>query len=122
MNLTRTAISADDAGRKFPTLKKKKSKCRSPTICYIKQSFLLKNYAWITKCSKFGALMKVDATVAQPPIKIIKPSHGWVPIRLDALWVHRELFYFLVWRDIKVRYKQTLLGVLWAVLQPLTLM
>jgi homopolymeric O-antigen transport system permease protein len=67
-------------------------------------------------------LMKVDGTVAQPPTKIIKPSQGWIPIRLDAIWAHRELLYFLVWRDIKVRYKQTLLGVLWAVLQPLTLM
>jgi lipopolysaccharide transport system permease protein len=65
---------------------------------------------------------EVDGTVTQPLIKIIKPSHGWMPIRLDALWVRRELLYFLVWRDIKVRYKQTLLGVLWAVLQPLMLM
>lgn len=66
--------------------------------------------------------MKADGTVASPPTKIIKPSHGWSPIRLDAIWAHRELLYFLVWRDIKVRYKQTLLGVLWAVLQPLMLM
>ena len=65
---------------------------------------------------------EVDGTVAQPLTKIIKPSRGWMPIRLDALWAHRELLYFLVWRDIKVRYKQTLLGVLWAVLQPLMLM
>jgi homopolymeric O-antigen transport system permease protein len=65
---------------------------------------------------------EMDGTVAQPPIKIIKPSHGWMPIRLDALWAHRELLYFLVWRDIKVRYKQTFLGVMWAVLQPLMLM
>ena len=53
---------------------------------------------------------------------IIVPSSGWVPLRLAELWAHRELLYFLVWRDIKVRYKQTALGVLWAVLQPLLAM
>lgn len=50
---------------------------------------------------------------------IIKPSHGWAPLRLGELWEFRELLYFLVWRDVKVRYKQTVLGVAWAVLQPL---
>ncbi len=38
---------------------------------------------------------------------IIEPSHGWVNLQLRALWQYRELLYFLVWRDIKVRYKQT---------------
>ena len=46
------------------------------------------------------------------------PSSGWVPLRLGELWAYRELLYFLVWRDIKVRYKQTLLGAAWAVIQP----
>lgn len=50
---------------------------------------------------------------------LIKPSQGWVSLNLKELWEYRELFYFLVWRDIKVRYKQTVLGVAWAVLQPL---
>lgn len=49
---------------------------------------------------------------------LIKPSSGWVPLNLKDLWEYRELLYFLVWRDIKVRYKQTLLGVAWAVIQP----
>lgn len=53
---------------------------------------------------------------------IIKPSHGWVPVKLADLWEFRELLYFLVWRDIKVRYKQTALGVAWAVIQPLATM
>ena len=48
----------------------------------------------------------------------IMPSRGWVALKLGELWEYRELFYFLVWRDVKVRYKQTALGVLWAVLQP----
>src|SRR5919202_1814842 len=53
---------------------------------------------------------------------VIGPSKGWVPLKLDALWRHRELLYFLTWRDIKVRYKQTALGASWAVIQPLLTM
>jgi lipopolysaccharide transport system permease protein len=52
----------------------------------------------------------------------IKPLDGWVPVRLGELWTHRELLYFLTWRDFKVRYKQTILGVLWAILQPVLTM
>src|SRR6266545_533711 len=48
----------------------------------------------------------------------IEPSKGWVPLKLNELWEYRELLYFLVWRDIKVRYKQTALGAAWAVIQP----
>jgi lipopolysaccharide transport system permease protein len=50
---------------------------------------------------------------------ILRPSRGWIPLNLKDLWVFRELIYFLTWRDIKVRYKQTVLGAAWAVLQPL---
>jgi len=50
---------------------------------------------------------------------IIEPKKGWVPIDIAAIWHHRELLYFLAKRDIKVRYKQTILGGLWAVIQPL---
>jgi lipopolysaccharide transport system permease protein len=53
-----------------------------------------------------------------PPLFRIQPSRGWVQLRLDELWDYRELVYFLVWRDVKVRYKQTILGAAWAVLQP----
>lgn len=49
---------------------------------------------------------------------IIKPSKGWNLINFKELWEYRELFYFLTWRDIKVRYKQTILGVAWAIIQP----
>ena len=48
----------------------------------------------------------------------IEPAKGWVALRLDELWQYRELLYFLAWRDIKVRYKQTALGAAWAVIQP----
>jgi lipopolysaccharide transport system permease protein len=53
-----------------------------------------------------------------PPKLIIRPSKGWVPLNLKALWEYRELLYFLTWRDIKVRYKQTFLGAAWAIIQP----
>ena len=53
---------------------------------------------------------------------IIKPQKGWANIGFKELWAYRELVYFFVWRDIKVRYKQTLVGALWAIFQPLTAM
>ena len=49
---------------------------------------------------------------------LIKPSTGWAALDLKDLWIYRELVYFMTWRDLKVRYKQTLLGASWAVLQP----
>ncbi len=57
-----------------------------------------------------------------PPTTIIEASKGWRSLGLQELWEYRELLYFMVWRDVKVRYKQTILGVLWAILQPLMLM
>jgi len=60
--------------------------------------------------------------VASPTIPIpvirVQPSSGWVPLNLWALWEYRELLWFLVWRDLKVRYKQTALGAAWVILQP----
>ena len=52
-----------------------------------------------------------------PTLRIAR-SKGWVPLKLSELWEYRELLYFLVWRDIKVRYKQTALGATWAIIQP----
>jgi lipopolysaccharide transport system permease protein len=52
-------------------------------------------------------------------VTIIKSQKGWIPFNLSEVWKYRELFYFLTKRDIKVRYKQTVLGGLWAVIQPL---
>jgi len=49
----------------------------------------------------------------------LRPSRGWIALNLRDLWLYRELVYFLTWRDIKVRYKQTILGAGWAILQPL---
>lgn len=61
-----------------------------------------------------------SSVVGQPstPTLRIAPSKGWVPLKLRELWEYRELLYFLVWRDIKVRYKQTALGATWAIIQP----
>jgi lipopolysaccharide transport system permease protein len=53
---------------------------------------------------------------------VIQPSGGWEGLGLRDLWKYRELIYFLTWRDVKVRYKQTLLGATWAILQPLLTM
>lgn len=56
------------------------------------------------------------------PVIIVQPSTGFLSVDLRALWHYRELLLFLVWRDIKVRYKQTILGGAWAVFQPLMTM
>lgn len=53
---------------------------------------------------------------------ILEPSRGWMSLNLGELWDYRDLLYFLAWRDVKVRYKQTVLGIAWAVLQPLLTM
>jgi lipopolysaccharide transport system permease protein len=56
------------------------------------------------------------------PVILIKPTKGWASLQLKDLWEYRELLYFLVWRDIKVRYKQTVLGAAWAIIQPFSTM
>jgi lipopolysaccharide transport system permease protein len=56
------------------------------------------------------------------PIVRIEPTRGWTSLRLRDVWQYRELLFFLVWRDVKVRYKQTALGAAWAILQPLLTM
>jgi lipopolysaccharide transport system permease protein len=68
--------------------------------------------------------MKVDQFASSPssadiPVFRIEPSRGWAPLKLKELWQYNELLYFLVWRDVKVRYKQTLIGAAWAIFQPL---
>lgn len=62
----------------------------------------------------------VGQSVDTMPASVLRlePSLGWVSLRLHELWEYRELLYFLTWRDIKVRYKQTVLGAAWAIIQP----
>ena len=59
---------------------------------------------------------------AEPAVTVIEPRPGWRLPDLRELWRYRELMFFLTWRDVKVRYKQTALGVIWVVLQPLATM
>jgi lipopolysaccharide transport system permease protein len=76
------------------------------------------------------ALLTSNPTVAAPLAKRsasystirIEPPRGWFSLRLKELWDYRELLYFFAWRDVKIRYKQTAIGVLWVVLQPLLTM
>jgi lipopolysaccharide transport system permease protein len=63
-----------------------------------------------------------DVRSEELPTLLITPPSRWIPLELSELWQYRELLYFLVWRDIKVRYKQTALGAAWAVMQPLFMM
>jgi len=67
-----------------------------------------------------------DTTAASAPLALvstrIEPTHGWTSLKLAELWEYRELVYFFTWRDIKVRYKQTVFGALWAIIQPLCTM
>ncbi len=53
------------------------------------------------------------------PITVIKAGNVWKSVNLREIWEYRELFYFLTWRDVKIRYKQTILGAAWAIFQPL---
>ena len=63
-----------------------------------------------------------DYRLPRTPVVTIKPTKAWLPLNLRHLWTNRELLYFLMWRDVKVRYKQTFLGALWAIIQPLIMM
>lgn len=69
----------------------------------------------------------VLAEEPQPPAEsastiVIRAPRGWSPLALRELWEYREMLYFLVWRDLKVRYKQTALGAAWAIIQPVFIM
>ncbi len=62
-----------------------------------------------------------ETTITPRPseeVLVLRPSRGWSALNLGDLWRYRELIYFLIWRDVKVRYKQTALGASWAILQP----
>ena len=75
---------------------------------------LERNHASITHGNAGSPYAPVAADVL-----VIEPQRGWRSIDFGELWRYRELLYFLVWRDIKVRYKQTVIGAAWAILQPL---
>ena len=64
-----------------------------------------------------GVVRPGSAVVEPAPLRI-QASRGWAPLSLGDIWAYRELLYFLVWRDVKIRYKQTVLGAAWAIIQP----
>ena len=59
-----------------------------------------------------------ELTKHEPTTVYIKPTKGLAALNLGDLWRYRELIYFMIWRDVKVRYKQTMLGAAWAIIQP----
>ena len=65
--------------------------------------------------------MTMDTAQAKR-VNVLEPPNRWSALKLGELWHYRELLYILAWRDVMVRYKQALLGVAWAVLQPLVMM
>lgn len=69
-----------------------------------------------------GELTAPQHTASADRTVVIEPRHGWRELGLSELWDHRELLYFFVWRDLKVRYRQTFFGAAWAVIQPLLFM
>src|ERR1700731_5267013 len=64
----------------------------------------------------------LPAPVRAPATVRIEPPRGWLDLRLADVWEYRELLFFFVWRDVKIRYKQTVIGVAWVILQPLMTM
>jgi lipopolysaccharide transport system permease protein len=79
---------------------------------------MLKAISWLRSPAGFYPAEAADAE----ELIHIEPSRGWVPLKVRALYDYRELLYFLVWRDLKVRYKQTALGATWAIIQPVMTM
>lgn len=85
----------------------------------------LKEKVLISNSSAAPTLTAAPAEHQSPPavtdeaVVVIEPSKAWVAVNLRDLWIYRELLYFLIWRDIKVRYKQTVFGIAWVVMQPL---
>jgi lipopolysaccharide transport system permease protein len=72
--------------------------------------------------SKTAVAAQLAERSAATQVIRIEPPRGWFNLRLKELWNYRELLYFFVWRDVKIRYKQTAIGVVWVVLQPLLTM
>ena len=69
-----------------------------------------------------GTTCQAADDAAKVPLTVVRPSRGWAPLEIGELWAYRELLGFLAWRDVKVRYKQTVLGAAWAILQPFAAM
>lgn len=79
---------------------------------------MFRETAWSSPGREFAS----SASAEVEELIHIEPSRGWVPLNVRDLFAYRELLYFLVWRDLKVRYKQTALGATWAIIQPMMTM
>jgi lipopolysaccharide transport system permease protein len=85
---------------------------------------------WTSRSDLPDTVVEVDRPVAHilspqlpdKPLMVLRPTACWSPLNLRELWAYRELLVFLTWRDVQVRYKQTLLGAAWAIIQPLATM
>jgi homopolymeric O-antigen transport system permease protein len=75
-----------------------------------------------TPLRRDGASSSPELPANEPPVLVIQPLRTWAGFDAIELWRYRELLYFLTWRDVKIRYKQTILGAAWAILQPLMTM
>src|ERR1017187_1273107 len=85
-------------------------------------------HRFLLSANSYRSDMTFTEATSSPPVLVpstelprtrIEPSKGWISLGLKDLWQYRELLFFLTWRDIKVRYKQTALGAAWAIIQPL---
>ena len=63
-------------------------------------------------------MSSTDSPTPAFPTRVVEPRRGWLAVNWSEIWRYRELLYFLAWRDVAIRYKQTVLGVLWAFIQP----
>ena len=82
----------------------------------------LQSTAQIASTTQTAPPNQAPHPLSDRPLVVIEPRGSWLGANLRELWAYHELLYFLTWRDVKVRYKQTVLGALWAVLQPLCMM
>ncbi|CAN5822730.1 ABC transporter permease [soil metagenome] len=71
-----------------------------------------------TQVATAGPTNPTTSALTKPPVIVLQPSRGWLSLNLAELWRYRELLYILSWRDVKVRYKQTVIGAAWAIIQP----
>lgn len=76
----------------------------------------------VTQTAAEPAITLDEVNMATPPTTLLRPTKGWAQLKLREVWEYRELLYYLTWRDVIVRYKQTVLGAAWAIIQPLLAM
>jgi lipopolysaccharide transport system permease protein len=76
----------------------------------------------IEAAARDSAIVRDEDRRDAAPLFVIEPTHGFVAIDVRELWHYRDLLYFLTWREISIRYKQTVLGFMWAIIQPLLTM